>query len=394
MTIVLFAYVNNFLFQYILIIFVAYFQILSVMTRTISAALAALLICLSAAGQGNSYKFIDASELNVIGKVLPTSGPFTRLDTAIYKFDSKTIMNYACHSTGLAVLFRTDSRNISARWVTSGSNAGSNMTAIMNKGLDLYIKDNGKWVFAGVGRPDMKKPPHDEHESLIVGNMAEGDKECLLYLPLFDKVDFLEIGIDQDAHIEYLDNPFRFKIVFKGSSITHGASASRPGMSYPARFGRDNGFYVCNLGFSGSSKLQREFARVLADTEADAFVLDAFSNPHADLIYERFDEFVDIIRKAHPETPLIFLQTERRETRNFNLGSEKSEAAKQKAAEEVVRRRMLNDSNIYFIDSKDFLGDDHIATVDGTHPNDIGFSRMLDVIGPAIRKILAGYGIQ
>lgn len=352
------------------------------------------LICVTASGQKKVYKYVDASELNVIGKVLPTSEPFARVDTAKYKFDDKGIMRYSGYSTGLAVLFKTDSRNINAKWVTSKGNAGSNMTAILQKGLDLYIKQNGEWVFAGVGTPDMRKEPHDAHESLLVGNMAEGMKECLLYLPLFDRVDSLAIGIDENASIEPLENPFKFKIIFKGSSITHGASASRPGMTYPARFGRDNGYYVCNLGFSGRSRLQKEFAQLLADAEADAFVFDAFSNPPAEEIYERFDEFVDIIRSSHPDTPLIFLQTERRETRNFNLSNEEREAAKQKAAEEVVRRRMQEDKNIFFIDSKGFLGDDHIATVDGTHPNDIGFSRMLDCIEPAIIEILEGYGLD
>ena len=351
----------------------------------------ALLLCINAAGQNQEFKYVDASRLNVIGKVLPTSKPFARVDTSVYKFNSRTIDAYAEYSTGLAVLFKTDSRNIKARWVTSASNSGSNMTAILTKGLDLYIRDGGKWVFAGVGNPDMKKDPHDVHDRMIVGDMAEGVKECLLYLPLFDRVESLEIGIDEGASIEPMENPFRHKIVFKGSSITHGASASRPGMSYPARFGRDNGFYVCTLGFSGNSKLQPEFARLLADTQADAFILDAFSNPQADVIYEKFDEFVDMIRSAHPETPLIFLQTERRETRNFNRKSDESEAAKQKAAEEMVRARMKTDRNIYFITSEDFLGHDHEATVDGSHPTDLGFTYMLESITPQIRKILKKY---
>ena len=216
----------------------------------------------------------------------------------------------------------------------------------------------------------------------------------MLYLPLFDRVDALEIGIDEDASIVTVENPFRHKIVFKGSSITHGASASRPGMTYPARFGRDNGFYVCNLGFSGKSRLQKEYARIIADTEADAFIFDAFSNPLADEINERFDEFVDIIRESHPDTPLIFLQTERRETRNFNMSIEAREAAKQKAAEDQMRERMKTDRHLYFITSEDFLGHEHIATVDGTHPNDLGFTYMLESISPKILKILKKYGIK
>jgi hypothetical protein len=160
-------------------------------------------------------------------------------------------------------------------------------------------------------------------------------------------------------------------------------------MTYAARFGRDNGFYCINLGFSGKSKLQKEYALLLADIEdVDAFIFDTFSNPSAEDIYGRFDEFVDIVRAAHPDVPMIFLQTERRETRNFNTDREAFEAAKQKAAAEKVCQRMKTDRHIYFITSEDFLGDEHTATADGTHPTDLGFTYMLEGISPKIKRIL------
>ena len=112
------------------------------------------------------------------------------------------------------------------------------------------------------------------------------------------------------------------------------------------------------------------------------------------MIYDNFDKFVDIVRAAHPDVPMIFLQTERRETRNFNMKRDASEAAKQEAAETVVKRRMKSDKHMYFIPSDDFLGDEHIATVDGTHPNDLGFSYMLESITPKILKIFRKYKIR
>lgn len=354
-----------------------------------------LLVVLVSAGASAQQRYVDAAELTVIGQPLPTDRPFARVDTSVYKFNDATIDRYANYSTGLAVLFTTDSRNIKARWETSGANSGSNMAAIGQKGLDLYIKKDGEWVFAGVGSPAMNKAPYNRHESTLVAHMEPGVKECLLYLPLFDKVDNLVIGVDQEAFIRPLANPFRHKIVVKGSSITHGAAASRPGMTYAARFGRDNGFYCINLGFSGKSKLQKEYALLLADIEdVDAFIFDTFSNPSAEDIYGRFDEFVDIVRAAHPDVPMIFLQTERRETRNFNTDREAFEAAKQKAAAEKVRQRMKTDRHIYFITSEDFLGDEHIATADGTHPTDLGFTYMLESISPKIKKILKKYGVR
>ena len=361
------------------------------MKRTITL-LFATLVCICASAQ---VKWHNAADLTVIGKPIPTSKPFSRIDTSVYKFNSRTIDTYADYSTGLAVVFETDSRTVKARWTTGGGNAGQNMTAILCKGLDLYIMKDGMWMFAGTGNPKMKNPPYDRHEATIVSDMAEGSKQCLLYLPLFDRVDDLEIGLDQDARLNVISNPFRHKIVVLGSSITHGASASRPGMSYPARLGRDNGLYTCNLGFSGSCKLKIEYAHYLADIEeVDAFIFDTFSNPTAAEIRERFNAFVDVVRAAHPEVPMIFLQTERRETRNFSTSLEAKEAAKQAAAVEMVTARMKTDKHMYFIGSEGFLGDKHIGTVDGTHPNDLGFTHMLEVISPKIKKILKKYGIK
>ena len=363
------------------------------MKKILSVAIAVLIFHSLNAQQ---TRYHNAAGLNVIGKAIPTSKDFTRIDTSAYKFNDKVIDEYACHSTGLAVLFATDSPFIKAKWQTSPKNASENMTAIAQKGLDLYIRQDGEWVFAGVGRPKMDKgPDYAMHSGTIVKEMAPGRKECLLYLPLYDRLDSLFIGVSEDSYIEPLENPFRYRVVVKGSSVTHGLAASRPGMSYAARFGRDNGFYCFNLGFSGKSKLQEEYARYLADIEdVDAFIFDAFSNPSAEIINENFDRFMDIIREAHPDVPLIFMQTERRESRNFDTWRENFEAEKQAAAEKAVRERMKKDKHIYFIPSDDFLGDEHIATSDGSHPTDLGFTYMLESISPKILKILRKYGIR
>ena len=185
------------------------------MKKTLLTMLAAVL-ALTASAQ---IKWHDAAELTIIGKPIPTAKPFTRIDTDVYKFNDKTIDRYAGYSTGLAVLFETDSRNIRARWTTGGGNSGANQAAIGQKGLDMYIMKDGKWVFAGTGSPNMRKAPFNNHEGAIVTDMAEGTKQCLLYLPLFDRVDALEIGLDEGAVIRPVANPFRHNIAVFGSSL-------------------------------------------------------------------------------------------------------------------------------------------------------------------------------
>ena len=355
-----------------------------------SLALPVLLLTLNAAGaqEKQPLRYVDAATLTVIGKSMPTPKLFQRVDTARYEL-WQPVKNYSAFSTGLAVVFRTDSRTIRARWKTGGYGLGHNMTAIARKGLDLYIERDGQWVYAGFGWPK-----GDNHDSALVEYMDEGEKTCLVYLPLWDEVLSLELGIDGDSRIEAVPNPFRHRIVVIGSSITHGTSASRPGMAYAARLGRALGFGFVNLGASGQCKLDTFFARIAAETRADAFVFDVFSNPSPQQIEERLEGFVRRIRESHPATPLIFLQTEVRESGNFDLKKRAFEADKREAARKGMEKLLERDENIYFIDPGMDLGDDHEATVDGVHPTDLGFERMLNALTPRIARILRKYGIE
>ena len=333
----------------------------------------------------NEIKYVDASTLTVIVKPKPTEKPFQRIDG--FDFKDNGINRKIQHSTGLAVLFKTNSTSIRATW-TTGSACPANLTAIGQKGLDLYIKKDGEWRFAGVGVPKMKEP-FKQHSGTLIEKMDDSEKECLLYLPLYDRVDTLLLGFDAGATVEAMPNPFKYNIIFEGSSITHGASAGRPGLCYTGLLETQYGLYCMNMGFSGNSKLQKELAQYMAGVEnVDAFVLDAFSNPSAAEIESRFDEFVDILRASHPTTPIIFLQTETRETRNFNSYKEQFEADKQAAAKKCVTRRMMDDANIYFIDSEGFLPTKDLSTTDGTHPNDYAMIRTVDIIAPQIIDIL------
>ena len=230
-------------------------------------------LVLSLTLRAEEVRYVDAASLEIIGKPLPTEKPFVRIDG--FDFHAKGINAKCTHSTGLAVLFRTNST--------------------------------------------VMRAPFTHHEGILVADMAPGMKECLLYLPLYDRVDSRQVGIDTDAVIEPMENPFTHRILFEGSSITHGASASRPGMCYTGLLEMKYGWYCMNMGFSGESKLQPEIARYLTGVEADVYIFDAFSNPSAQEIDDRFDTFVDILREAHPRAPLVFLQIERRETRTVTF---------------------------------------------------------------------------
>ena len=345
-------------------------------------------------GQAFAQKYVDASTLNVEGRTQIVEGkPYARVDNTKYRFDNKQINAYCNYGAGVYVLFKTDSKNISAKWENAPRATAANMTPIVQRGLDLYIKRGGKWIFAGVGRP-AKESANGKNKDKIVENMAEGEKECMLYLPIWCEIEKLEIGIDENASIEPLASPYKHKVIVLGSSITHGASASRAGLTYTSRMSRKSGIDFVNLGFSGNCKLQPEFARLIAETEADAYMFDAFSNPSTKEIKERVADFVKTVAEAHPDKPMIFIQTTIRDRSTFNTKWAAWERERRETVSTMMTELAARYGNVYFLDSDDMLGHDHEATSDDTHPNDVGFARFADTWLPKVQKILKKYGIK
>lgn len=331
-------------------------------------------------------RYVDADTLTVINRAAESGPVWQRVDVDRYPDLTPKVREYYSFPTGMAVAFATNATTLYARWKTAGRGHGVNSTLINQSGLALYIRQDGKWIYAGVGKPKYNKT---RHLSPLVSNMADTLKECLLYLPIYDGIDSLQIGVNPGAKIHAIPNPFgRKRVVVMGSSITHGSAVSNPAMAYPARLERMLDMEMVNLGASGQCKLEPFFAQVAADCRADAFIFDVFSNPSAEQIRERLVPFVAAVRKAHPDIPLIFLQTLRRESTNFDQSIAAFEAAKREAASEEMAKVLGDYTNVYFIDPGMPVGDDHEATVDGVHPTDLGFERILTAILPQLSAIL------
>ena len=142
--------------------------------------LTTLVLAVAIVGTSFAEKWINATELGIHGHTKKTDkSPYYRFDHTPYEGFNKTIVNYSKHSAGLYVVFKTNSSKISAKWANVKKRIGDNMTGISQLGLDLYIKDNGKWRYAAVGRVSIL-PEKNERTKTLIRNLAEGEKECLL----------------------------------------------------------------------------------------------------------------------------------------------------------------------------------------------------------------------
>lgn len=334
--------------------------------------------------------YISASNFTLVGKIFSTKNIYHRIDTVDYPTLPPAVKRLLTNSAGLAISFKTNSTAISAKWSTSSRKPSANMTAIAFEGLDLYIKKDGKWQFAGVGKPN-----GNTTDTNLVKNMNNGEKECLLYLPLYDETTNLEIGIDSGAMIKASPDPFQKRILIYGSSILQGASASRPGMAYPARLSRETGLNFLNLGLSGSAKMEKAVVDMIAPITADAFILDCVPNSSPKEITERTAYMINTIQKHHPKTPIIVIQSIVRENGSFDQSiGQKVKEQNKNIKQEIEKLQQAGVKDLYLILDTNLLGDDHEGSVDGTHPNDLGFDRMLQQLKPQIMDILKKYDVQ
>jgi lysophospholipase L1-like esterase len=263
--------------------------------------------------------------------------------------------------------------------------ASPNMTAIGASGLDLYARDEqGKWRWVGVTRPD-RNPVRQQ----IIAGLKPGYREYAAYLPLYNGVERMTLGVPPDAKFEALAPRTEKPIVFYGTSITHGASASRPGMVHTAILGRRFDRPVINLGFSGNGRMDAAVGDLLIKIDAAVYVIDCLPNMSATLVRERCVPLVRQLRKARPDTPIMLVE-DRRNTNAWILPDRNRHHTDNHAAlkEAFATLQREGVKHLHYLGGDDLLGHDAEGATDGSHPNDLGFVRQADLFEPVLRRAL------
>jgi lysophospholipase L1-like esterase len=319
-----------------------------------------------------------------------TKAPFDRLPAKAEQTARPPVWDLSRDSTGLCVRFVTGATSIHARWtVTSKDLAMPHMPATGVSGLDLYVKNGaGKWRWVANGRPTAETTTDQ-----LAAGLAPGEKEYLLYLPLYNGVSAVEIGLPKDTALKRADpRPAdrQAPIVFYGTSITQGGCASRPGMVHTAILGRTFDRPVINLGFSGNGTLDPDIAALLGELDAAVFVLDCLPNLTAAQVAERTEPFVRVLRKARPMTPILLV-----EDRTYANAPVLSTLAKRNADSRAAYKKAFDalvaagDPHLFYLAGDHLIGDDGEGTVDGSHPTDLGFMRQAEVFAEALRPLLS-----
>ncbi len=312
-------------------------------------------------------------------------GSFIRMPKDIAEKVSPGVVGLNFCTAGGRIRFATDSPYIAVKTVQN-FNHSPHMTHAMQGGFDLFSVKDGISKFAAPFIPPVEAVGGFE-QLRYVHNKGEMVTYTMNF-PLYGGAKEVYIGIKEGSHIAKGASYRDIKpIVYYGSSITQGGCASRPGNSYQAIISQRNNVDYINFGFSGACKAEIPMVEYLRELEMSIFVSDYdYNAPTAEYLDETHQRMYKMFREKQPDTPYIMV------TKPDAWDWSDEESARRRA---IVFRTFSEalasgDRNVYFIDGRSLFGADNRdnCTIDGCHPNDLGFYRMSEAIGVVIDEIL------
>lgn len=291
----------------------------------------------------------------------------------------------AWHTAGAMVRFRSDTGALAIRYELRSGDDMPHMPRTGISGFDLYCgaglhKRFVRTAVPGIGLMDI--------ESLLICDGCRETREWTLNFPLYNGVKGVWIGVDPGSRVEP-PTPFAVQkpIAFYGSSITQGGCASRPGNAYTHIVCRWLDAPLLNFGFSGSARAEAVMAELMMALDMSVFVYDYDHNaPSAEYLAGTHEPFFKLLRQAKPDLPIVMVGMP-----NFD-----PEDPDCRARQAIIRRTYENavaagDRRVYHINNELLFGaaERDACTVDGCHPNDLGFMRMARAVYPIIRQALA-----
>ena len=281
-------------------------------------------------------------------------------------------------SAGMLVRFNSNATAIHTRYALRNAElALPHMPATGVSGVDLYARTPGEpWRYV-MG----SKPTAQQVDMPIIVGLSPGEREFALYLPLYNGVESLEIGVPVGASFKGLA-PRGKPIVFYGTSITQGGVASRPGICHTAILGRRLDRPVLNLGFSGTGRMDPVIGRLLTQVDAAVFVIECCGNMQPQQIRDRCVPLVQQLRAVHPATPIVLVED--RGFPNAWIVPDRADYNRENHAalrEAYATLQQAGVPALHYIHGASLYGDDTEGSTDNSHANDLGFMRMADVMG-------------
>ena len=355
-----------------------------------------LLVSFRVSASVDSIIYHDAKDLAIIGKY-HNEPNYHRLPAKYEAVVRKEVWELSNHSAGISVRFRSNASEMHIRWTLSKATYFPHMAWTGIGGLDLYVYENGKWNFVQTARPKGKTS-----EYLMFENKNGMEREYLLNLPLYDGVESVFIGVNSGATIARPKERYlldKKPVVYYGSSIAQGASASRPGTAFTNFLARWLDRPFINLGFSGEGTFDESVGLAMCEMDVSLFVIDCNPNSDTSYITERAVKLVRQLKRCRPDLPVLLVENfiypnhaaMPENTMLIPDGKNYFTHIKMLKLLRVYEQLQTEGvKGLYYHKGRNLIGDDGEGTVDGSHPNELGMWRIASDLLPDLKKILKG----
>lgn len=363
-------------------------------TKSISIALLAILVSCTAVKAQYKWKDPQQQEFRVIrGQGWPEElkGSYARLPRRAEAKVRKPVWDLSRQSAGLSIAFRSHASEIKVRYVVSNGFSMPHMPATGVSGVDLYATDmNGesRWC---AGKYAFRDTVSYTFKGLSYVSNPEIGYEYQLFLPLYNTIKWMEIGVPVNAKLDFSPASIEKPIVIYGTSIAQGACASRPGMAWGNIVNRKLEHPVVNLGFSGNGKLEDEIFDLLLEIDAKLYIIDCMPNlsgrEAATLIYNRTRDGIKKLR-SKSSAPILLVEhsgytneySSKEVEESYRIANEELHKAYKMLIQEGV-------TGLYYL-TKEEIGLSMDAMVEGVHPSDLGMEQYANSYIKKIKEIL------
>lgn len=289
-------------------------------------------------------------------------------DYVLEEINRPELTALAHHTSGAVLRFQSDTNILGlCMELLEPDFMMSHMPLTGSAGMDVFV--NGSYAATFRAEPG---------EYAVKGEIPlSGEKvEIDVYLPLYNGVREFYIGVNENACIgKPLEHKIKEPVIFYGSSITQGGCASRTSNAYPALVTRWMDAEMYCLGFSGNARGDLPIARYISELPVKCLIYDYdYNAPDAAFLKATHEPFLECILSRKPKLPVLVMSRPNPEFKSEEMQSRE----RRQIIQETVLECRKKGFQVNFLDGAELFGEEsrECCTVDGIHPNDLGFYRI------------------
>ena len=313
-------------------------------------------------------------------------GNYHRFPNRVKDLVREKVWELSCQSAGLSFRFKTNAQDISIRYKVTQPLSMLHMPSTGVSGVDLYRYEDMAFCFGTYSLGDTIQYKYRVDRGVQVGK----DTEYILYLPLYNEVSHLEIGVPEGSSFSFVPAVKECPIFLYGTSIAQGACASRPAMAWANIVGRKLELPLVNLGFSGNEKLEREIIELICEQYPELVILDCMPNMVAIGSHEIIRRMKDAVHRISKVPNVAILVVEHAGNSNaLTLQAQGGQSARCNQAQQEAYLQLQKEGvkNLFYL-FREELGLAPDAWVDYVHPSDYGMMQYASAIIKKIKSII------